>query len=138
MLIAQWDDYLSVGHSKIDSQHERLFVYINKLQESIEKEYALGDLRVLLVDLYRYARYHFAEEESLMRSSGYPMLNEHISSHNDFLVNIDRFIVDERLDSRSLRADVITFLVTWIMNHIPYADQTFFLYLKSQDGRVAE
>lgn len=133
MPIAQWDDYLSVGHGKIDSQHERLFVYINKLQGSIEKEYALGDLRVLLVDLYRYARYHFTEEESLMRSSGCPMLNEHISSHNDFLVDIDKFIVDERLDSMSLRVDVITFLVTWIMNHIPYVDQNFFMYLKSQD-----
>ena len=138
MPIPQWEDYLSVGHDKIDSQHERLFVYIKKLQGSIENENTVGDLRLLLIDLYRYARYHFAEEESLMRFSSYPMLNEHISSHNDFLVNIDKFIVDERLDSMSLRVDVITFLVNWIMNHIPYADQTFFMYLQSQEGRVSE
>ena len=134
MPIAQWDDYLSVGCDKIDGQHEKIFAYVKMLQGSIKEEYREGDMRLLIVDLYRYARFHFAEEESLMRTAAYPMIGDHISGHNEFLVGLDRFVVDDKIDSMSMRVEVVGFLMSWILDHMPYADQTFFLYLNSHDG----
>ena len=63
MTVFQWDRYLSVGCDKMDSQHENMFAYVKRLQNGIEDKVATGDLRRLLIDLYRYARYHFAEED---------------------------------------------------------------------------
>ena len=67
-----FDRSLVTGNEMIDTQHRELIGRVNRLAEECvpgtEKRTAVGTLDFLL----DYTDYHFTEEETLQKKSGYP------------------------------------------------------------------
>ena len=116
----EWDSSFSVGIEEIDEQHKQLIQCINELKIafSYNKMYMIEEV---LENLIEFTKHHFSFEENLMKEAGYPLLEEHLQSHQSFINRImffkDRYDNGENI-AKQLRND----LQLWIINHIKQDD----------------
>ncbi|MBK9575835.1 MAG: hemerythrin family protein [Fibrobacteres bacterium] len=84
MNIFDWDEILESGDPEIDAQHRDLFQEANRLHESIMAGKGPEVIASIGSSIYKGAIHHFGVEERLMRSLGYPGIEEHIEDHRKF------------------------------------------------------
>jgi len=119
MNLVQWSPVFATGVREIDDQHQRLVGYINELNGAAGQ--TTSDLSRILECAIDYTLYHFAFEEALMESRGYPLLDAHKCVHDNFAQEIrglkSRFLAGD-LSADSLREA----LARWLFDHISQAD----------------
>ena len=124
-----WESKFSVGVPWIDEQHKKLFQIAGEAYKMINEEASNLDFnRVMdvLDQLIDYTKYHFSQEEILMKHFGYPGYDEHIIEHHKllkFIQDID-YIKINRNPSSSI-SEILNLLVDWIVNHILNTDYKF-------------
>ena len=76
------DDY-RVGVAEIDQQHERFFEIYNDFADHLAKPPGMTEAEVFSVfnELFMYTKYHFREEEWIMKTADYPDLRDHLDQH---------------------------------------------------------
>ncbi|MBN2798424.1 MAG: hemerythrin family protein [Deltaproteobacteria bacterium] len=117
-----WSDIYSVGIPAMDEQHQRLFAMLNDLHlhgvEASQTELA----RTVLDQLFDYIAEHFAAEEALMAEMAYPALEEHKTTHRQFVRQVLKMRKQER--QGNLNFDVLQeFLMDWLVLHIKGRDR---------------
>ncbi|CDU15766.1 GGDEF domain-containing protein [Vibrio coralliirubri] len=126
MSLFNWDKNFETGIGVVDEQHQYLVGFINHYGSLLsENTISIDDINIALLDLTRYAEFHFKEEESLMRDCGVHQLHieEHIKAHRVFMQDIysmQAFILEE--DQVSAR-QLLDFLIHWLAYHILGIDQ---------------
>lgn len=126
MSLFNWDQNFETGIGVVDEQHQYLVGFINHYGNLLsENTISIDDINIALLDLTRYAEFHFKEEESLMRDCGVHQLHieEHIKVHRVFMQDIyslQAFILEE--DQVSAR-QLLDFLIHWLAYHILGIDQ---------------
>ncbi|HBA88843.1 MAG TPA: hemerythrin [Geobacter sp.] len=125
----QWSKDLSVGIAKIDEQHSKLIQIMGELDEAIRKDEAADMLEDILTNLFNYAQSHFATEEELLRKHKYPEMALHELEHQRFIAKA--FAFKERLHSKrpGLALELLTFLSSWVLNHIELTDKRYTKHL---------
>lgn len=127
MTLARFDfteTYL-VGVPELDKQHARFFEIYNEMVDRHADPQAVTGSYIASVfnELFMYSKYHFREEEWIMKTSGYPNLREHVDQHQKFI----EFLTETRRARGSsqdtLRAIEI-FVEKWA-DHILVMDQAF-------------
>jgi diguanylate cyclase (GGDEF)-like protein/hemerythrin-like metal-binding protein len=110
-----WNVSHEVGVHEIDEQHANLAALLNTLSSALcnGREHA-----ALLEEVVRYAGFHFATEEGLMRSCGYEGEAAHRDMHRRLLDDLGSLRLDEDV-SISLAA---RYLNTWLLRHVDGAD----------------
>ena len=129
----KWDTKYATGIDKIDDDHKKLIMLINKIFNLIVRgKYDLGDYNEVLNSLSSYVTAHFAYEEALMLENGYPNRDEHILDHKRFLKKISA------LDREHLTIDILSFLKVWLLTHIAVVDSDLgaFSREKAKRGKV--
>ena len=127
-----WEDAYSVGNDKIDNQHKGLFALTNSLpEENICKK----EMMKYVLKLFRYTRIHFADEENIMETAGYPKLSSHIAIHDDIITQLGNLNPDE-LDTSEAANKLKQFLYDWIAKHIMQHDQEFFAFVKKNNINI--
>ncbi|CDU04328.1 GGDEF family protein [Vibrio coralliirubri] len=126
MSLFNWDQNFETGIGVVDEQHQYLVGFINHYGNLLsENTISIDDINIALLDLTRYAEFHFKEEESLMRDCGVHQLHieEHIKVHRVFMQDIysmQAFILEEeQVSARQL----LDFLIHWLAYHILGIDQ---------------
>lgn len=134
-----WTRDLETGFHKIDSQHQELIDRFNMLIESCKQAKGREGLPELLDFLDNYVRFHFGEEETMMRAHRYPDMNSHLEQHRIFLANVADMKREflERGASTSLLIQLNTALMKWIIDHIKKLDTKLGLFLNSVNARNA-
>lgn len=118
----KWKDNYSIGVSRIDEQHQKLFEIANRAYELLEDEHyydKFDNILEILAELREYAVYHFNYEEEYMLSIGYNKIFSHKAEHKSFVqkVNaVDLDTIDEGQNEYIL--EILDFIVDWISNHI--------------------
>lgn len=119
MNVVQWSPAFATGVREIDDQHKRLVGYINELNDPSAQ--SASDLSRILECAIDYTLYHFAFEEALMESRGYPLLDAHKHVHDAFAADLRALkaqFLAGAMTADSLRAA----LATWLFDHISRAD----------------
>ncbi len=71
MELLKWDESLETGIPAVDKQHHHLVDVTNKFGSALlQGEVSPEVVETLLEELVSYAKYHFDEEEKIMRTSG--------------------------------------------------------------------
>lgn len=138
-----WDASLETGDPGIDEQHKGLFILADRLAGAIatctlnddgfceEDENMVADAVYGLTD---YCVEHFADEEALMRSAGYPALSVHCSLHEQLtaetLTITARFFNEESVIPETLAP----FITSWLSDHIRQHDMQFVAFLREQQA----
>jgi hemerythrin len=137
----KWDSHFVTGIDQVDDQHRHLVDLINRFGNLIaENRVDHDDVEQIFSELLEYSRYHFADEEALMRNAGIDPRHQkrHIDIHHKF--------VDEVLALRSeiaskqastSKQSLLTFLVNWLAFHILVIDMNMARQLAAIRGGMA-
>jgi hemerythrin len=141
MVLYPWDPALETGNAAIDDQHRRLFALANDLAEAIatcpvtdeglceEDEDTLANAIFGLAD---YCVEHFADEEALMASIGYPQLSTHRSLHEQLSGETLRHAADYFNDEGIVPETLAPLFAEWLTSHILQHDMGFAAYLRER------
>jgi len=127
----EWTSGIELGHAEIDRQHRQMLLLGEELAKSQAKPEGYQPDAIQLQALIDFTQEHFAFEETLMHSTGYPAANEHTSAHTLLLGDLKRFCSRMQQGLHSDHAGLISFLWHWIVLHIGSEDRDFVSWLKS-------
>lgn len=118
----EWSDDLAIGNPLIDAEHHFFLDLIRNIAYSVESETHSDFIVRLLIELEKYAEFHFYSEENIMLSCGYPELERHKQIHRHLLIKLANKI--ELYQSGETEAmNVLDFLTEWFMMHTLHEDR---------------
>lgn len=132
MAMFEWKDEYSVNIREIDDQHKQLVAMINELHEAMMQQRGQDVLGGLLNNLVSYCNSHFAAEESLMESHGYPDYATHKAKHQKMTAKVLELQNDLKSGKRNITIEVSQFLKDWLDKHILGTDKKYAAYLNSK------
>ena len=123
MAIIPWDSRIILNVRLIDEQHKVLVDLINSFYESIRKKEPDTAILELLQGLLDYTRFHFTDEQDLMRKHNYPGLKHQLGEHKDFIEHISD--CHKRISEGKLvvSLEITSYLRTWLIDHIKGTDK---------------
>ena len=124
-----WKDEYSVGNKKIDKQHKQIFALANSLTE-VYDQYRI---KHTIMDLFKYARKHFSDEEKMMEEIGYPKLEEHRQIHLDMIERLTE-ISQETFDCNESIYDFKKFIYDWMIDHVLEKDMDYFHFTHDRNS----
>jgi len=114
-----WDSKFEVGHERIDFEHQIFLGLIKKLAES-EKS-SSSRFERYLIELRKYAEFHFFSEENIMIDCDYPGYIKHKSLHNALFEEFDDHF--QRYINKNLQeGEFVAFLYEWFIHHTMIED----------------
>jgi len=138
MALAQWKAEYATGIEVIDTQHQRLFEAINRMEDAFKAGTQEDEAKESLAFLAHYAKEHFDTEEAFMRELAYPMLSFHQEEHAALVAKIQvlQRKVDEDLTLPAHMADfaahMANFAADWIAHHINEADMGYVQFAREK------
>ena len=118
-----WRDEYALGRPEIDREHQALFRIAQELNAAMSAGHAQDELAAIYARLVAYTRFHFANEEALMRSAGYSDLAQHAREHDRLTAKVARLEREFEEGSAAVTAETMEFLRRWLKHHILGADQ---------------
>lgn len=123
-VLVTWQANYALGMAEIDEQHKMLFDIMNRLWDGIVRNARASEMTPMLEELERYTVMHFTEEETFMRSIGYPQIDAHVALHRRFVQKItEEKAKTEQGERTSL--ELLHFLRDWLVNHILVEDKRY-------------
>jgi len=132
MALITWGAEYSVGISSIDAQHQKLVVLVNDLNDAMAQGKGKDVLEKILAGLVDYPKTHFAHEESLFKTYGYPEATAHKMKHDDLTKKVLQFQQDLNAGKAVMSVQIMSFLKDWLLNHIKGTDMKYSAFLKGK------
>jgi hemerythrin len=129
MAFVQWDQKLSVGIAQIDMQHKKLVSMVNEMYQAMSEGKGNDAVGKVVNDLIAYTKTHFAAEEKLMQSNGYPDFAAHKAVHDKMTQQVVQIQADFQAGKVALSTKVAAFLKDWLVKHIMGTDQKYAPFL---------
>ena len=102
---------------------------INDLAENSGTGGQVDVLRQSLRSLLRYAEFHFAREEGVMRACGYEALAAHQGEHRGFTDKMTAlshsFDKDPASAAAKINDELLDYLKSWLIHHIMTIDMSY-------------
>jgi hemerythrin len=129
----EWQEDLSLGIPEIDEQHQEIFRRFAAFSQACQEEQGREVLMDLITFMHLYAQRHFASEEQLMITYGYPGLQEQVLHHAQFQHDLEEFAekVSAGGASQELALSVKGKLIRWLIQHIRDLDRKMVEFVKS-------
>ncbi|MFA6089797.1 MAG: hemerythrin domain-containing protein, partial [Candidatus Woesearchaeota archaeon] len=83
MVLMEWTPELSVDILIVDSQHKKLFGYMNELYDALIDKKEREILSQIFQELEDYTHTHFAFEEEYFKKFNYERAEAHILQHHE-------------------------------------------------------
>ncbi|MDD4906864.1 MAG: bacteriohemerythrin [Methylobacter tundripaludum] len=129
-----WHDKLVTGIGKIDEQHQILVNLLNEANIKLTPNNNAKFLEEITRNLLSYALYHFETEEGLMQKYDYIEESDaHIRQHRSFSAKVIAVRNDIKTGIPISREDLLSFLNSWLINHILNTDKQFATFLLASE-----
>ncbi len=127
MDIFVWDEKFITGLTQVDEQHHQLAILFNEFSNSfyLLNSYPKTDLSVVFARVVDYTRYHFQDEEALMRAEGVDARHvyAHTALHTQFVAQAQLMWERQSLMSNPDES-LVAFLTSWLGLHSLGIDQS--------------
>lgn len=127
-----WPSSILLAHAEIDAQHKRMLLLAEAAVESLANSAGHEPGAAQLQALIAFAEEHFAIEESVMRSTGYPEAERHAKSHASLLNELRAYCGRLQQGRNTVPVGLSDFL--WFTQHIEEADRELVAWLKSRES----
>lgn len=118
----EWLQVFETGNSNIDAEHKIFFSLIKKLIFALNSGKDAYYLSRLVLELQKYAEFHFVSEENLMIDIGYPAIEAHQELHLKLLEKFNLTLNYVELGKETYD-DFVTFLIDWFKSHTVNEDK---------------
>jgi len=132
MPLMEWTEKLSVDVKEIDTQHKKWIGLLNDLHEAMKSGKGKEAVGGVLSGLVDYTKVHFATEERLLKSNGYPLFDGHKRIHEDMVKEVENLEKKYKTGQNVLSIDVMQFLKNWLSEHIMGTDKNYSAFLRSK------
>ncbi|MBW4056838.1 MAG: hemerythrin family protein [Proteobacteria bacterium] len=130
----EWNPQYNVGMKKFDDDHQKLVQLLNKTYDLFMHNEPKNNVMMVINDLVDYSKYHFAEEERLMKETRYPGLEMQSYQHDIFSKRVIEFQDNYHNGVADLSLEIFTFLKAWLINHIVDSDKELGYFIASEGG----
>jgi hemerythrin len=121
-MFIEWSQDFEIKVPVVDAEHKYLVQLVNDLHAEFTNDNLDNNLIDIFTHLASYAKKHFANEESVMDKVTYPEIEEHKKEHRELLQTARKLSVQYLDGSKSITADTMNFLKTWVLSHIIESD----------------
>lgn len=125
MPLIEWTNELSVNIRSIDEQHKKLVGMVNDLHDAMREGRGSRITGNICQGLIDYTNTHFAYEERLMKSNGYPGFLAHKAEHEKLVDRVLEFDKKIREGATLLPTELARFLKDWLTVHILNSDKRY-------------
>jgi hemerythrin len=133
----KWSDDYSVNIKTIDDQHRELVNILNRLFVAVSRREGDKVIAGILDALVSYTQTHFALEERLMRQAKYKDIEAHMEEHRKLLDQLDQLCKKHLLEEKPIYFEMLSFLKTWLKEHIQGVDTKYSAALQQAGFSVA-
>lgn len=120
-----WGAAYETGIPAIDCQHQSLFKALRYLHEAVSDGSVQAEAGVVLDFLEKYARIHFADEETLMQRADFPDLSAHRAEHRSFQLRLHDLRTRYQDETAGVSLETSMLLFEWFRDHILIQDMAF-------------
>ena len=120
-----WSPEYSVGVGKIDEQHKRLILMLNRLHDTIEATTSSEAIAELITQMLTYGQEHFKTEENLLAEHRFPLFDQHKLCHVNYRKKVADLCMASAIDVPEVPQVMLNFLTEWWRNHILKEDMTY-------------
>ena len=121
----KWSSDYSVNIPTIDEQHQELVNILNRLFVAVSRREGSKVIASILDALMSYTQTHFTLEERLMREANYKGLKPHMLEHKKLIDQLDQLTGKYMLDEKPIYFEMLSFLRTWLKEHIQGCDTKY-------------
>lgn len=132
MSVFGWDEKYSVNVREIDDQHKKLVGMIVTLNQAMRVGKGKDALGIILNDLVQYTRTHFATEERIMKTNGYPEYDVHKAKHDKMTDKVLEVQNAYKAGKMNITLEVMQFLENWVDKHIMETDKRYAPFLNEK------
>ncbi|MDU9050121.1 MAG: bacteriohemerythrin [Candidatus Electrothrix sp. Rat3] len=125
-MLYPWKDEYSVGVSRFDNHHKKLFDIANQLHEMMKSGKGEDVIEPVLRELIDYTKYHLAEEEKTMERIGYSNITNHKRAHIIFSEQLNSAMLEiEKGRTTFVVIKVARTVIDWLIDHIFGIDKKY-------------
>ena len=132
MELIKWSEDLSVGVKELDEEHKKLISFLNQLYTGMKNREVNSVLKPTLDNLVKYTLNHFAHEEKYFKLYKYPKALEHVKEHENFKIEVKKFMEGYEAGQLTLSGQMLTFLSDWVTNHIKKQDKEYIKFFNEK------
>lgn len=125
----EWKEEYNLGIEEIDFEH-RIFVSIIKKIDDVVNSDTEKSLLRLIMELKKYAAFHFQSEENTMIDVNFPDIINHKNQHERLLSKLQLIILQIEMDQIELNK-LPTFLMEWFVSHTLEEDKKLATFLNT-------
>ncbi len=126
MALYEWKDEYSVGVTRFDNHHKKLFDIVNRLHEMMKEGKGADVIEKVLRELVDYTRYHLTEEEKTMERIGYSDITNHKRAHKIFTDQLNEAMVEvDKGRAIFVVIKLSSTIIDWLINHIFVIDKKY-------------
>ncbi len=131
-------DAYKIGIDSVDQEHRFLIGIYNDLVGKIDSGNACDLIDSVVKKLFDYADYHFASEERVMLSTGFPGIDPHRRQHESFVQTLNDLVAERGADKAADLNRLVAFVGSWIRGHILVTDKQLgeFVHARRQSPAV--
>lgn len=133
MSTIEWSEKFEVGNFEIDAEHKIFVKIIQKIIQAQQNNAKKHFTESLLMELLKYAEFHFCSEENIMIENDYPALLKHKKEHERVLAELRNRIFSlkhEFIDFENLE----TFLTEWFKHHTTTEDRKLAVHITNKNA----
>lgn len=134
----KWSSNYSVNIKAIDDQHQELVNILNRLFVAVCDREADKSIAGILDALTSYTQTHFALEERLMLQAKYKDFEAHKEEHTKLMEQLDLLCKKHLIEEKPIYFEMLSFLKTWLKNHIQGVDTKYSAALQDAGFSVAK
>ena len=131
MALMTWSSKHSVGVEELDHQHRALMKVLNELHAASMRGKAREVAGPLIRQIVSIANEHFAAEERLMESTGFPGLASHRVKHRELAGKIAEFVARHEKGDTTVYTQLLYFMRDWLTSHMQTEDQEYAPWLSA-------
>ena len=120
-----WVSEFEIGNEYVDLQHRYFLDLITRIGKNFRETNNDDYKRKLIIELHKYADFHFTSEENIATSCGLPRVKSHHQLHLQLLEELNQNA--ENLDNGLKTIDeFLEFITDWFLVHTQHEDRKFF------------
>lgn len=132
-----WDDKYVIGNARIDSEHQIFLGLISTFSDRMDHGAPIEELCRTLLEIEKYADFHFTSEENMMEDCGYPERVQHSLLHAQLMSSLRNRRHNLVSEGTSAAQKCFDFLFQWFALHTSQEDKKLAKYLRQADAFFA-
>lgn len=116
----------------MDEQHAVLMDTLNEIRLALVRGHGREQVSDALNRLIEFTRMHFASEEQLLESHGYPGVSAHRDAHRKLLGQIEETALRTQFNDDLRIKPMLLFLRDWYMTHLEDFDSQYGAWLNAR------